>query len=418
MASEPPYKSRNTVQCLIKTETTQLQQETQNDCQPYFVSIPDLAPDELQHLRHTKLVDGFDVCVLYQAHEKYLVSALRAPLKPSFVSLDASRPWIMYWTLHSLDLLGRMPAAHVLQGCVDTCKACFTENQGFGGGPLQMAHGAPSYAAVMVLCIVATTEQPQQDTANIAPATAAMDFLEEIRMPLLKWFTSLQTDCGFSIHHDGERDVRGTYTVVAVAKLLNILTPDLRKGAVEFLVSCQSFEGGFGGEPGSEAHGGYTYCAVAALALLDSLDKCNLPALRQWLVQRQMSYEGGFNGRINKLVDGCYSFWQGAALAIVSEWFSQKLLCHDGMLQRYILLCAQEVQGGLRDKPSKPRDFYHSCYNLSGLSVSQYHGKMEYGHATKSRVARTNACYNIRQERAEAIQRHFSNMSNVVIEEA
>jgi protein farnesyltransferase subunit beta len=30
------------------------------------------------------------------------------------------------------------------------------------------------------------------------------------------------------------------------------------------------------------------------------------------------------------------------------------------------------VDGGLRDKPSKMRDYYHSCYNLSGLSVSQH----------------------------------------------
>lgn len=42
------------------------------------------------------------------------------------------------------------------------------------------------------------------------------------------------------------------------------------------------------------------------------------------------------------------------------------------MLQRYILLCAQDVNGGLRDKPSKPKDFYHSCYNLSGLSIAQH----------------------------------------------
>ena len=26
----------------------------------------------------------------------------------------------------------------------------------------------------------------------------------------------------------------------------------------------------------------------------------------------------------------------------------------------------------MRDKPGKPRDFYHSCYALSGLSISQY----------------------------------------------
>ena len=45
---------------------------------------------------------------------------------------------------------------------------------------------------------------------------------------------------------------------------------------------------------------------------------------------------------------------------------------HQGLLQRYTYLCAQCVDGGLRDKPSKPRDFYHSCYNLSGLSVAQH----------------------------------------------
>jgi hypothetical protein len=48
------------------------------------------------------------------------------------------------------------------------------------------------------------------------------------------------------------------------------------------------------------------------------------------------------------------------------------VLFDEQKLQRYILLCAQEPTGGLRDKPSKPRDFYHTCYNLSGLSVSQH----------------------------------------------
>ena len=29
------------------------------------------------------------------------------------------------------------------------------------------------------------------------------------------------------------------------------------------------------------------------------------------------------------------------------------------------------MEGGLRDKPGKSRDYYHSCYSLSGLSVAQ-----------------------------------------------
>uniref|UniRef100_A0A0A8YVW2 Pco074498b n=1 Tax=Arundo donax TaxID=35708 RepID=A0A0A8YVW2_ARUDO len=41
-------------------------------------------------------------------------------------------------------------------------------------------------------------------------------------------------------------------------------------------------------------------------------------------------------------------------------------------LQQYILLCAQVRGGGFRDKPGRKRDFYHTCYCLGGLSVSQY----------------------------------------------
>jgi hypothetical protein len=41
-------------------------------------------------------------------------------------------------------------------------------------------------------------------------------------------------------------------------------------------------------------------------------------------------------------------------------------------LQRYILHCGQQLEGGgLRDKPGKSRDYYHSCYALSGLSIAQ-----------------------------------------------
>lgn len=32
----------------------------------------------------------------------------------------------------------------------------------------------------------------------------------------------------------------------------------------------------------------------------------------------------------------------------------------------------QVPEGGLRDKPGKPKDYYHTCYCLSGLSLCQY----------------------------------------------
>jgi hypothetical protein len=40
-------------------------------------------------------------------------------------------------------------------------------------------------------------------------------------------------------------------------------------------------------------------------------------------------------------------------------------------LQGYILLCCQVLEGGLRDKPKKSADYYHTCYCLSGLTLAQ-----------------------------------------------
>jgi protein farnesyltransferase subunit beta len=56
---------------------------------------------------------------------------------------------------------------------------------------------------------------------------------------------------------------------MSVATLLNIRTDELVKGTAEWLVSCQTFEGGIAGSPTSaEAHGGYAFCILAALCIL------------------------------------------------------------------------------------------------------------------------------------------------------
>lgn len=46
------------------------------------------------------------------------------------------------------------------------------------------------------------------------------------------------------------------------------------------LCSCQTYEGGFGGEPCNEAHGGYTFCALAALVILGTAQQAQLEALQ------------------------------------------------------------------------------------------------------------------------------------------
>lgn len=50
----------------------------------------------------------------------------------------------------------------------------------------------------------------------------------------------------------------------------------------------QTYEGGLGGEPGNEAHGGYTFCGLAALVLVDQAHQLDLPRLIHWAVHMQV----------------------------------------------------------------------------------------------------------------------------------
>jgi len=54
------------------------------------------------------------------------------------------------------------------------------------------------------------------------------------------------------------------------------------------LTPAQTYEGGMGGEPGNEAHGGYTYCGLASLMLIDEAHHLDLPALLGFAVRCQV----------------------------------------------------------------------------------------------------------------------------------
>ncbi|XP_057782746.1 protein farnesyltransferase subunit beta-like [Salvia miltiorrhiza] len=84
---------------------------------------------------------------------------------------------------------------------------------------------------------------------------------------------------GFRMHDGGEVDVRACYTAISVASVLNILDDRLIQNVGDYIVSCQTYEGGIAGEPGSEAHGGYAFCGLAAMVLINEADRLDLPGL-------------------------------------------------------------------------------------------------------------------------------------------
>ncbi|XP_037025631.1 protein farnesyltransferase subunit beta [Bradysia coprophila] len=302
-------------------------------------------------------------------HIRFLESGIRH-LSTAYECLDSSRPWIVYWILNAAHLLNHSFSEVLLDQIVDFLVKCRSPDGGFGGGPGQAPHLAPTYAAVNSLCIIGTEK-----------AYKALD-----RPSLKKFLISVHEPNGaFRMHVGGEIDVRGCYCAITAAKLANFSKRDIDEifeNTVEWIVSCQTYEGGIGGAPDLEAHGGYAFCGIAALTLLGSTGKLNLKSLLKWAVNRQMRYEGGFQGRTNKLVDGCYSFWQGASIPIIQVLLQinepflgdliERPIFDRRALQEYVLICCQRPEGGLLDKPGKPPDFYHTCYTLSGVSISQH----------------------------------------------
>ncbi|XP_075492895.1 protein farnesyltransferase subunit beta-like isoform X1 [Primulina tabacum] len=367
-------------------------------------------------------------------HVEYLTKSLKQ-LGPNFAVLDANRPWLCYWIIHSIALMGDGVDDKLENDVVEFLNRCQDLNGGYGGGPGQMPHLATTYAAVNTLITVG---------GDISLSSIN-------RKNIYEFFLRMKDKSGgFRMHDGGEIDVRACYTAISVASVLNILDDRLIENVGDYISSCQTYEGGIAGEPGSEAHGGYTFCGLAAMVLINDVHRLNLPSLINWVVFRQ-GVECGFQGRTNKLVDGCYSFWQGGTAAIiqrlhlivnkqlglpyafkhgssvetgkcsadsdfadrdqVSEGASSPVndvcrleqegagisnashpmeltkngdnfirghicmrpLFNSMALQQYILLCSQE-EAGFRDKPGKHRDHYHTCYVLSGLSICHYIG--------------------------------------------
>jgi protein farnesyltransferase subunit beta len=254
------------------------------------------------------------------------------------------------------------------RSAISTLTPCQNPTGGFGGSHGHMSHLAPSYAAVLTLASVGG------EALSMVDRRAMLNWLLRIKQP----------DGCFSVCIDGERDVRAIYCALTIISLLRLPVPkELLENTVEYLVGCQTYEGGFAATPGgNEAHGGYTFCALAALSILlpprKLKEAVDMDALVRWLSMRQYAPEGGLSGRTNKLVDGCYSTWIGGCWALVEAAIGVEmpLWSREGLI-RYIMAATQYQHGGLRDKPGKGADFYHSCYVLLGLGSAMYHHSFE-----------------------------------------
>ncbi|GAB2286695.1 hypothetical protein Dimus_021089, partial [Dionaea muscipula] len=118
------------------------------------------------------------------------------------------------------------------------------------------SHLASTYCALAILKIVG------YDFSLIDPKPLAMS---------MKY---LQRHDGsfIPIHIGAEADLRFVYCAAAISYMLDDWSGVDKEKAKDYVTNCQSYDGGFGLNPGLESHGGGTYCAIASLRLMGFLE--------------------------------------------------------------------------------------------------------------------------------------------------
>ncbi|CAL4977841.1 unnamed protein product [Urochloa decumbens] len=226
------------------------------------------------------------------------------------------------------------------------------------------SHLASTYSALAILKILG------YDLASI-DSKALLLSMKKLQRP----------DGSFMPTHIGaETDLRFVYCAAAICSMLDDWAGMDKLKAKEYILSCQSYDGGFGMVPGSESHGGGTFCAVAALHLMGFVQvdlasnlqdsaSIDMHMLLEWCLQRQVT-DGGFQGRRNKPSDTCYAFWVGGVLKIIGAYH---LIDHCAL--REFLLTCQSPYGGFTKFPHNwIPDIYHSYYGLAALSLLEEEG--------------------------------------------
>lgn len=213
---------------------------------------------------------------------------------------------------------------------------------------LEEMHLAMTYTSLAILLLLG-------DDLSRVDKPRVLEGLKKMQLP----------NGSFAAHPlGGEVDCRYIFCAAAITRMLGDTGEIDVERAIQYILSCQVYEGGFAYQPGGESHGGATYCAIAALDLWCALDRIqNRKLLAYWLSQRQ---EDGFNGRTHKLTDTCYSFWIGSPLRVLG-WYDD--IVDKERLTAFIFSNYSE-SGQFSPNTSSGPDIIHTHFSLAGLSLA------------------------------------------------
>lgn len=141
----PLFTNLPALRDVLITETSEAQDATVEECLQLLSSPEgDLNVHGISTLARRK-------------HVRFLKQQIAGPFPKHFVALDASRPWMLYWALTGLFLLGEDVSVYQRQ-VIDTLAPMQNEAGGFGGGHGHLSHIATSYASVLSLITVGGDE--------------------------------------------------------------------------------------------------------------------------------------------------------------------------------------------------------------------------------------------------------------------
>jgi len=245
------------------------------------------------------------------------------------------------------------------------------------------------------------------------PQTKKMDFSKELLRDLHKTYIKNldKKKDNFEYWVTEHLRVSGIYWALGAMDVLQSLEQMDKDEIIQYILSCQQPNGGFGGNVDSDVHLLYTLSAVQVLAMLDSLDKLDKEKVVSYVASLQKE-DGSFSGDKWGEIDTRFSYISACCLALLgrldainkdkaidfvvqcknfdggfgsipgAESHAGQIFCCVGALA--ILgglnhvdadllgwwLCERQVKdGGLNGRPEKLPDVCYSWWVLSSLSI-------------------------------------------------
>jgi geranylgeranyl transferase type-2 subunit beta len=151
----------------------------------------------------------------------------------------------MYWGATALCLMNEQDRFD-RQDIIKNVMECYHPNVGgFGGHLHHDPHLLNTLSAIQILATYDALEQVDRNAVLACNSLLTGD---------LKGLQN--SDGSFKGDEYGEVDTRFSYCAVSCASLLNGLDHLDTKKAIEFIIKCQNFDGGFGSVPEAESHSG------------------------------------------------------------------------------------------------------------------------------------------------------------------